>query len=187
MAPTGSGNNNNILWTFNTIHIAYVSVTYIDRHFAVAFEDELVEEWELVDSKSQIHFVTYNLDVECPRITHGWMDIRRDYHISGDRHVQFRYTGNNHFEITVFPGTCTEFSMQRSKHINQVVLSGPKSVVVCKLLISDSPRSTKIGKGWKEFCSEHQLKEGDRVLFEVDHADADEFIIVFVNKFLCDE
>jgi len=31
------------------------------------------------------------------------------------------------------------------------------------------------------------LKEGDRVLFEVDHADADEFITVFVNKCLCDE
>jgi len=75
----------------------------------------------------------------------------------------------------------------RSKHINQVVLSGPKSVIVCKLLISDPPRSTKIGNGWKEFCNEHQLKEGDRVLFEVDHVDADEFIIVFVNKCLCDE
>jgi len=75
----------------------------------------------------------------------------------------------------------------RSKHINEVVLSGPNSVVGCKLLISDSLRSTKFGKGWKEFCNEHQLKEGDRVLFEVDHADANEFITVFVNKCLCDE
>jgi len=75
----------------------------------------------------------------------------------------------------------------RSKHINQVVLSGPNSVVVCKLLISDSPHSTKIGKGWKQFCNEHQLKEGDCVLFQVDHVDVDEFITVFVNKCLCDE
>jgi len=78
-------------------------------------------------------------------------------------------------------------TLTKSKHINQVVLSGPNSVVVCKLLILYSPRSTKIWKGWKEFCNEHQLKEGDCVLFEVDHADADEFIIVFVNKCLCDE
>ena len=34
---------------------------------------------------------------------------------------------------------------------------------------------------------QHQLKEGDRVLFQVDHADADEFITVFVNKCLCDD
>ena len=59
--------------------------------------------------------------------------------------------------------------------------------LVCKLLISDSPRLTKIGKGWKEFCNQHQFKEGDRVLFQVDHADAYEFITVFVNKCLCDE
>ena len=59
--------------------------------------------------------------------------------------------------------------------------------LVCKLLISDSPRSTKIGKGWKEFCNQHQFKEGDHVLFQVDHADADEFITVFVNKCLCDD
>jgi len=69
----------------------------------VAFEDELVDEWELVDNKGQIHFVTYNLDVEFPRITHGWMDIRRDYHIFGDHHVQFHYTRNSRFEITVPP------------------------------------------------------------------------------------
>ena len=75
----------------------------------------------------------------------------------------------------------------RSKHINEVVLSGPNTAVVCKLLISDSPRSTKIGKCWKEFYNQHQFKEGDRVLFQVDHADADEFITVFVNKCLCDE
>ncbi|QCD94003.1 hypothetical protein DEO72_LG5g2081 [Vigna unguiculata] len=65
----GSGNNNNILWTFNTIHMAY-----------------------------------------------------------GDLNTKF--------------GT-----LIWSKHINQVVLSGLTSVVVCKLLISDSPKSTKIGKG----------------------------------------
>jgi len=74
-----------------------------------------------------------------------------------------------------------------SKHINQVVLSGLTSVVVCKLLISDSPKSTKIGKGWKEFCYHHQLKEGDYKLFQVDHADADEFITIFVNKCFCDK
>jgi len=56
------------------------------------------------------------MDVECPKITHGWMDIRRDFHISGDYYVQFHYTGNNRFEITVFLGTCTELSIQRYLH-----------------------------------------------------------------------
>jgi len=54
--------------------------------------------------------------IETLFFTHGWMDIRRDYHISGDRHVQFCYTRNSCFEITVFPGTCTELSMQRYLH-----------------------------------------------------------------------
>ncbi|QCD79199.1 hypothetical protein DEO72_LG1g2838 [Vigna unguiculata] len=113
MASRGSGYNSNILWTFNTIHIANLSVAYIDRHFAVAFKDELLEDWELVDSKGQIHFVTYNKDVDHPRITHGWMDIRRDFHIFGDCDVQFNYTGNSRFQITVFAGTCSQLSMQR--------------------------------------------------------------------------
>ncbi|QCD86736.1 hypothetical protein DEO72_LG3g1262 [Vigna unguiculata] len=113
MASRGSGYNSDILWTFNTIHIANLSVAYIDRHFAVAFEDELLDDWELVDSKGQIHFVTYNKDVDHPKITHGWMDIRRDFHISGDCDVQFSYTGNSRFQITVFAGTCSQLSMQR--------------------------------------------------------------------------
>jgi len=35
MAPTGSGNNNNILWTFNTIHIAYVVSIVVEPYYYV--------------------------------------------------------------------------------------------------------------------------------------------------------
>jgi len=41
------------------------------------------------------------------------MDIRRDFHIVRDYHVQFRYLGNNLFKITVIAGTCSELNMQK--------------------------------------------------------------------------
>jgi len=75
---------------------------------------------------------------------------------------------NTSFKIFAIQDLNAKFgTLISSKHINQVVLSGPNTAVVYKLLISDSPHSTKIGKGWKEFCNQHQFKEGDRVLFQV--------------------
>jgi len=46
--------------------------------------------------------------------------------------------------------------------------------------------ATKIGKGWKEFCKDHQLKESDRVLFEMEYDGDDEDVHVFVNDFMRD-
>jgi len=42
-------------------------------------------------------------------------------------------------------------------------------IVQCKLLLHNSPnKSSKIGKGWKDFCTFNRLKEGDILVFVAD-------------------
>jgi len=57
----------------------------------------------------------------------------------------------------------------RTKKIIEVVLLSCKTGVQCKLLLSKTKNSTKFGQGWRQFCTEHGLNEGDTLLFEVDH------------------
>jgi len=39
-------------------------------------------------------------------------------------------------------------------------------IVQCKLVLRNSPKkSSKIGKGWKDFCTFNRLKEGDILVF----------------------
>jgi len=40
--------------------------------------------------------------------------------------------------------------------------------------------------GWRQFCTEHGLKEGDTLLFEVDHSETEPIIDVFINECFCD-
>jgi len=63
-----------------------------------------------------------------------------------------------------------------------VILQGPNTRVDCKILLSRKPRnSTKTGKGWRYFCTENGLKEGDIVLFEMHNNFMNMNIEVFIN------
>jgi len=62
----------------------------------------------------------------------------------------------------------------------------PKTIVNCKILISNKNRSsTKISQGWRLFCSENELKEGDIVVFQADNDFIEPNIEVFVNGYCC--
>jgi len=79
----------------------------VDRHFAISYAHELGPQWYLVDLKGKTTTITYNMDLDNPRITEGWSNMRNLYNIQSDYHIQFRYLRNSLFEITVFKGSCT--------------------------------------------------------------------------------
>ena len=55
------------------------------------------------------------------------------------------------------------------------------------ILISNKQRSSiKIGQGWRLFCSENKLKEGDIVVFQADNDFIESNVEVFVNGCCCD-
>jgi len=69
----------------------------------------------------------------------------------------------------------------RKENVEDVFLIGPKIIVNCKILISKPRSSTKIGQGWRLFCSENYLKVGDIVIFQVDNNFIEPNNEVFVN------
>jgi len=73
------------------------------------------------------------------------------------------------------------------KNVEDVYLIGPKTIVNCKILISNKQRSsTKIGQGWRLFCSKNELKEGYIVAFQADNDFIEPNVEVFVNGCCCD-
>ena len=47
---------------------------------------------------------------------------------------------------------------------------GPRKTVKWKLLLRNHPKkSSKIGSGWKEFCTAHGFHQTIDLVFEVDH------------------
>ncbi|BAT95429.1 hypothetical protein VIGAN_08215100 [Vigna angularis var. angularis] len=73
----------------------------------------------------------------------------------------------------------------RSKGLTQVMLLGQKDGVMCSVLVSVTRNSTKFGKGWKEFCTEYGLKEGDVLVFEVNNLGNDILVEVYINGCPC--
>ncbi|BAT93278.1 hypothetical protein VIGAN_07221900 [Vigna angularis var. angularis] len=73
----------------------------------------------------------------------------------------------------------------KSKGLTQVMLLGQKDVIMCSVLVSVTRNSTKFGKGWKEFCTEYGLKEGDVLLFEVNNLGNDIIVEVYINGCPC--
>jgi len=75
----------------------------------------------------------------------------------------------------------------REVKVEDVFLIGPKTIVNCKILISNKQRSsTKIGQGWRLFCSENELKEGDIVVFQANNDFIESNVEIFVNGCCCD-
>ena len=58
----------------------------------------------------------------------------------------------------------------RQGRFKYIFLYGPRKTVKCKLLLRNHPKkSSKIGSGWKEFCTAHGFHQTIDLVFEVDH------------------
>ncbi|QCE04119.1 hypothetical protein DEO72_LG8g2152 [Vigna unguiculata] len=57
----------------------------------------------------------------------------------------------------------------RQGRFKYILLHEPREIVKCKLLLRNHPKkSSKIGSGWKEFCTAHGLDQPIDLVFEVD-------------------
>ncbi|QCD87499.1 hypothetical protein DEO72_LG3g2035 [Vigna unguiculata] len=59
----------------------------------------------------------------------------------------------------------------RKRRLRRLELQGRNNtfIVQCKLLLRNTPKkSSKIGKGWKDFCTFNRLEEGDILVFLAD-------------------
>ncbi|QCE00030.1 hypothetical protein DEO72_LG7g1316 [Vigna unguiculata] len=84
-----------------------------------------------------------------------------------------------HFFIFLNPNQCnashldlpTDFdNYLRQGRFKYIFLYGPRKTVKCKLLLRNHPKkSSKIGSGWKEFCTAHGFHQTIDLVFEVDH------------------
>ncbi|XP_027909663.1 uncharacterized protein LOC114168889 [Vigna unguiculata] len=74
----------------------------------------------------------------------------------------------------------------KSLEMEVIYLVARLSGVECKLLVSQKNKSTKLGQGWRKFCAENRLKEGDRLVFEVDHVQKQPIVEVYINGCYCD-
>ncbi|XP_052728548.1 protein FAR1-RELATED SEQUENCE 5-like [Vigna angularis] len=161
-------------------------IGYVDRHFAAAFQNELGPTWSLLDNNGHTHVVTYNMDTVNPRITN-------------ERRESFIYDGTNYPDTSLFSVKLTKSQARgshldlqiafgnliRSKGLTQIMLLGQKDGVMCSVLVSVTRNSTKFGKGWKEFCTEYGLKEGDVLVFEVNNLGNDILVEVYINGCPC--
>jgi len=74
----------------------------------------------------------------------------------------------------------------KSLEMNVIYLVAQKNGVECKLLVSRTKKSTKFGQGWRKFYVENSLKEGDKLVFEVDHLQKQPIVEVYINRCYCD-
>ncbi|QCD92953.1 hypothetical protein DEO72_LG5g1022 [Vigna unguiculata] len=74
----------------------------------------------------------------------------------------------------------------KSLDMDVIYLVGRRRGVECKLLVSQKDETTKLGQGWRKFCSQNRLKEGDRLVFEVDHVQKQPVVEVYINGCYCD-
>ncbi|QCD93964.1 hypothetical protein DEO72_LG5g2041 [Vigna unguiculata] len=73
----------------------------------------------------------------------------------------------------------------RKRRFKRLELQGSTNtcIVQCKLLVRNSPKkSTKIGKGWKDFCIFNRLKEEDVIVFPAHNQMRKKKIKLYVKK-----
>jgi len=73
----------------------------------------------------------------------------------------------------------------RKRRLRRLELQGRNNtfIVQCKLLLRNTPKkSSKIGKGWKDFCTFNRLEEGDILVFLADKKMKKKKIKVYVHK-----
>jgi len=70
---------------------------HVDRLFIISYGKDIGSQWTIVDYESNVHNVTYNMDIHSPLITEGWNDLRSFYADKSDKLVLFKYIRNSSF------------------------------------------------------------------------------------------
>ncbi|MCH85529.1 hypothetical protein A2U01_0006375 [Trifolium medium] len=84
---------------FMTVHVRGEVEGEVERSFYEDFRTELGHIWRLYDSSGLQLSVEFNNDDDVPRITTGWMTLRRHYNFHRHHPIFFKYLGNNQFQI----------------------------------------------------------------------------------------
>jgi len=82
----------------------------VDVEFAMEFDVELGSTWRLIDAKENKHQVSYNKNIEDPRMNVGWNGLRSFYGLTGDHSLYLRYLGESIFEVTIWTCPCSRLS-----------------------------------------------------------------------------
>ena len=88
-------------------------VGYVDRAFAILYDQNLENQWTLTDLDGNTRAVIYNKNLEKPLLIEGWYDLRSFYKLQHDHCIYFGYVGNSCFQITLFPRKCEPLSIGR--------------------------------------------------------------------------
>ena len=74
---------------------------HVDRLFIIRYGKDISSQWTIVDYESNVHNVTYNMDIHTSLITEGCNDLRSFYADKSDKLVLFKYVGNSSFQLHV--------------------------------------------------------------------------------------
>jgi len=85
---------------------------FVNRLFVIQLGNELGPRWTIYDKKGHVHHVTFNMNTYGPRITDGWVDIRKFYQVQPPKLCYLRHTGNSVFEIH-FYDQCSEATVHK--------------------------------------------------------------------------
>ncbi|WJX92150.1 hypothetical protein P8452_73832 [Trifolium repens] len=82
-----------------TVHVKHVPYGEIDPYFAHKYVDELDDELKLY-SCGYLHLCSWNRDLEQPRITIGWTEIRDHFELPFQFHlIELVYYGDSMFHL----------------------------------------------------------------------------------------
>ena len=67
----------------NFFYIGFIlkDFAFVNRLFVIQLGNELGPRWTISDKKGHVHHVTFNMNTYGPRITDGWVDIRKFYQV----------------------------------------------------------------------------------------------------------
>jgi hypothetical protein len=73
----------------------------VEPNFVEEFEEELDDEWEIINPNGSSDFVSFNGDLIRPKLTTGWNNLRTVFNFNGNKKIIFNYLGRSRFSITI--------------------------------------------------------------------------------------
>ena len=64
---------------FSTNFLFFKVVGYVDRAFAILYDENLQNQWSLTNVDDNTHVVIYNKNLEKPLLIEGWYDLTSFY------------------------------------------------------------------------------------------------------------
>ena len=99
---------------------------HVDRLFIIRYGKDIGSLWTIVDYESNVHNVTYNMNIHTPLITEGWNDLISFYAAKFDKLVLFKYVGNSSFQLHV--SNRSTDSWLRANFLNHICICRPLSM-----------------------------------------------------------